>query len=188
MGAVSAPRLLRSPVEPAGLATLRAGDPLLISGTLLTARDAAHLRFASAIERGEPLPVDLAGATVYYVGPTPAPPGRPIGAAGPTTASRMDAATPALIQRGVRAMIGKGRRSTAVRDAMREHGCVYLGAVEGTAALLSACITRATVVAYPDLGAEAVHLLEVRDLPVFVVNDLHGGDLYDDGPQQWRRV
>lgn len=184
---MSAPRPLRSPVDPEELATLRSGDSVLVSGRLIAARDAAHVRFAELIARGEPLPVDLTGATIYYVGPTPAPPGRPIGSAGPTTASRMDATTPALIGLGVRAMIGKGRRSRQVREAMREHGSVYLGAVEGTAALLSACITRADVVAYPDLDTEAVRLLDVRDLPAFVVNDVHGGDLYDDGPRRWRR-
>ncbi|GAA4745852.1 fumarate hydratase C-terminal domain-containing protein [Actinomycetospora chibensis] len=167
---------------------LRSGDSVLLSGPLVTGRDAAHARFAAAIEAGEDLPFDPAGETLYFVGPTPARPGHAIGAAGPTTASRMDAWSPLLVERGLRAMIGKGRRSDAVKVAMREHGCVYLGAIEGTAALLSQCVTSSEVIAYSDLGAEAVHRLEVRDFPALVVNDLHDGDLYVDGPARWRRA
>lgn len=180
-------RVLRSPFDGAELAELRSGDQVRIYGTLLTARDAAHIRFAAAIAAGEPLPVDVAGQSLYFVGPTPARPGHVIGSAGPTTASRMDPYSPLLIERGLRAMIGKGRRSQQVRDSMLAHGCLYFGAVEGTAALLARCVTDARVVAYDDLGAEAVRRLEVVDFPAVVVNDLHGGDLYEEGPRRWRR-
>lgn len=176
------------PLDPDVLADLRSGDSVLLTGEMLTARDAAHARFAGAIRAGETLPVDVDGATVYFVGPTPARPGHPIGSAGPTTASRCDPYSPLLVERGLRGMVGKGRRSAEVKASMREHGCVYLGAIEGTAAMLSQCVTAAEVVAYEDLGTEAVRRLEVRDVPALVVNDLHGGDLYDDGPARWRRA
>jgi fumarate hydratase subunit beta len=174
------------PLEDPG--SLHAGDSVLLAGTVYTARDAAHARFAEAIEAGEPLPFDVGGATIYFVGPTPARPGHVIGSAGPTTASRCDAYSPMLIERGLQAMIGKGRRSGEVKESMRTHGCVYFGAVEGTAALLSRCITSAEIVAYEDLGAEAVRRLTIEDFPALVVNDLHGGDLYDDGPARYRRA
>jgi len=168
-------------------AALHAGDSVLLSGTVYTARDAAHARFAAAIDAGEDLPFDVDGATIYFVGPTPARPGHVIGSAGPTTASRCDAYSPMLVERGLRAMIGKGRRDRTVKESMRSHGCVYFGAIEGTAALLSRCITSSKIVAYPDLGAEAVRRLTIADFPALVVNDLHGGDLYDDGPARYRR-
>lgn len=176
------------PLESAVLDELRCGDSVLLSGPMVTGRDAAHARFAAAVEAGEDLPFDPDGETLYFVGPTPARPGHPIGSAGPTTASRCDPWSPLLVERGLRGMVGKGRRSDEVRASMREHGCVYFGAIEGTAALLSRCVTRAEVLAYPDLGAEAVLRLEVREFPVLVVNDLHGGDLYADGPARWRRT
>jgi fumarate hydratase subunit beta len=182
----SAPRQLATPFEPSVLTELRSGDPVLISGTVLTARDAAHERFARAIAAGEELPVEVDGQTIYFVGPTPARPGQVIGSAGPTTASRMDPYSPLLIERGLKAMIGKGRRSAAVKQSMIEDGCVYFGAVEGTAALLSSCITASEVIAYDDLGTEAVRRLTVADFPAFVVNDLHGGDLYLEGQARWR--
>lgn len=168
-------------------AALHAGDSVLLGGTVYTARDAAHARFAEAIEKGEELPFDVDGATIYFVGPTPARPGHVIGSAGPTTASRCDAYSPMLVERGLRAMIGKGRRNAEVKESMLAHGCVYFGAIEGTAALLSQCITSAEIVAYEDLGAEAVRKLTIADFPALVVNDLHGGDLYDDGPARYRR-
>lgn len=167
--------------------SLHAGDSVTLTGTVYTARDAAHARFLEAIEAGEDLPFDVAGATIYFVGPTPARPGHVIGSAGPTTASRCDAYSPALVERGLAAMIGKGRRNAEVKASMLEHGCVYFGAIEGTAALLSRCITSAEIVAYSDLGAEAVRKLTIEDFPALVVNDLHGGDLYDDGPARYRR-
>ncbi|MCD2197301.1 Fe-S-containing hydro-lyase [Actinomycetospora endophytica] len=178
---------IRLPLEETTLRELRAGDSVLLSGTVYTARDAAHARFAEAIAAGEPLPFDVDGATIYFVGPTPARPGHVIGSAGPTTASRCDAYSPMLVERGLRSMIGKGRRNQAVKDSMRAHGCIYFGAIEGTAALLSQCITSAEIIAYEDLGAEAVRKLTIEDFPALVVNDVHGADLYDDGPARWRR-
>ena len=166
---------------------LRVGHRVLINGFVYTARDAAHKRMSDAIALGMQLPFDPAGQVLFYVGPAPAPPGKVIGAAGPTTAGRMDAFTPMLIERGLRAMIGKGRRSEEVREAMLEHGCIYFGSVEGTAALLSECIRSAEIVAYEDLGPEAIYRLTVEDFPAIVVNDLHGGDLYEEGRNQYRR-
>ncbi len=183
---MTGPRSLRLPLDEAG--DLHAGDSVLLTGTVFTARDAAHARFAEAIGAGEPLPFEVDGATIYFVGPTPARPGHVIGSAGPTTASRCDAYSPMLVERGLRAMIGKGRRSGEVKESMLAHGCVYFGAIEGTAALLSRCITSAEIVAYEDLGAEAVRRLTIEDFPALVVNDLHGGDLYDDGPARYRRA
>ncbi len=183
----STPRSVQLPFELDQARTWRAGDAVLLTGTVITARDAAHARFAETITRGEPLPFDPAGQVLYFVGPTPARPGRPIGSAGPTTASRMDPYSPLLVERGLRGMIGKGRRSAEVKASMLEHGCVYFGAVEGHAALLAQCITRADVIAYEDLGTEAVRELDVVDFPAVVVNDLQGGDQYDEGPRQWRR-
>jgi fumarate hydratase subunit beta len=181
-------RSVRVPFDRLEAAELHSGDSVLISGIPLTARDAAHARMAEAIAAGQPLPFDPAGQVLYFVGPTPARPGKPIGSAGPTTASRMDPYSPLLIERGLRAMIGKGRRSPTVKASMLEHGCVYFGAVEGHAALLAQCVTRAEVIAYEDLGAEAIRRLEVVDFPAVVVNDLHGHDLYEEGPRQWRRT
>jgi fumarate hydratase subunit beta len=166
---------------------LRAGHVVRLSGVLYTARDAAHARMKEAVERGDPLPFDPEGQVVYFTGPAPARPGHALGPAGPTTASRMDPYSPLLIERGLRGMVGKGVRSKAVLEAMREHGCVYFGAVEGTAALLADCVREAKIVAYEDLGAEAVRRLFVEEFPVVVVNDLYGGDLYQEGRQRWRR-
>lgn len=178
---------LTAPLVPEEISSLRTGDILRLSGVLYTARDAAHARMKEALDRGEGLPFDPAGQVVYFTGPAPARPGHALGPAGPTTASRMDAYSPLLIERGLRAMVGKGKRSAAVKDSMREHGCVYFSAVEGTAALLARCVTHSEVVAYEDLGAEAVRRLVVEDFPAVVVNDLHGGDLYEEGREQWRK-
>ncbi len=178
---------MRLPFDKQQAERLRTGDSVLITGTLITARDAAHARIAQAIEEGTALPFDPAGQVLFYVGPTPAPPGKPIGSAGPTTASRMDPYAPLLIERGLSAMIGKGRRSPEVKASMLEHGCIYFGAVEGHAALLAQCVTSSEVIAYADLGAEAIRRLEVVDFPALVVNDLQGGDQYESGPRQWRR-
>jgi fumarate hydratase subunit beta len=181
------PVALTTPLAPADVERLHAGDEVLLSGVLYTARDAAHERLVSMIAAGDALPVDLGGEIIYYCGPTPARPGRPIGSAGPTTASRMDPYAAALLEHGVRGMIGKGRRSAAVKDAIRRFGAVYFAAVEGTAALLGRCVRSAEVVAFPDLGAEAVHRLVVERFPVVVANDCHGGDVYDDGRAKFRR-
>jgi fumarate hydratase subunit beta len=181
------PTHLRTPLAPEEIERLRAADEVLLSGILYTARDAAHERLARMIAAGEPLPVALGGEIIYYCGPTPARPGRPIGSAGPTTASRMDPYAPALLEHGVRGMIGKGRRSAAVKEAICRFGAVYFAAVEGTAALLGRCVQSAEVVAFPDLGAEAVYRLAVERFPVVVANDCHGGDVYEDGRAKFRR-
>lgn len=178
---------LRAPLTREGNEALKTGDVVLLSGTLYTARDAAHARMKAAIENGEELPFDPDGQIVYFTGPAPARPGHAIGPAGPTTASRMDPYSPLLIERGLKGMVGKGLRSQSVRDSMTEHGCVYFGAVEGTAALLADRVKEAEIVAYEDLGAEAIRRLVVEDFPVIVVNDLHGGDLYLEGRERWRR-
>ena len=161
---------------------LRAGERVLLSGTVYTARDAAHRRMVELMERGEALPFELGGAAIYYCGPAPAPPGMAIGAAGPTTSGRMDAYAPKLIARGLRVMIGKGPRSQAVLDAMREHGAVYLAAAGGAGALLASCITDCELIAWPELGPEAVRRLTVRDMPLTVAADAYGGNLYVTGP------
>ncbi|QYJ15791.1 Fumarate hydratase class I, anaerobic [Rubrobacter xylanophilus DSM 9941] len=179
---------LRTPLSLEAIRPLRSGDLVLISGVLYTARDAAHARMAAALDAGERLPFDPEGQVIYFVGPAPARPGHPIGPAGPTTASRMDPYSPLLIERGLRGMIGKGKRSRAVKEAMREHGCVYFGAVEGTAALLARRVRKAEILAYEDLGPEAIRRLVVEDFPAVVVNDLHGGDLYEEGRTRWRRA
>lgn len=161
---------------------LRAGDRLLLSGTIYTARDAAHARIVELLKNGDPPPFDLYDACVYYAGPTPARPGAVIGSIGPTTAGRMDAYAPALMAAGLRCMIGKGPRSRAVAEAMAEHGAVYLAAEGGVAALLARCVTACETVAWPELGSEAVRRLELRDMPLIVALDAHGGDLYESGP------
>jgi fumarate hydratase subunit beta len=183
----SEPIYLEAPLSMEDIERLRSGDVVRLSGVLYTARDAAHARMREAIDAGEPLPFDVEGQVVYFTGPAPARPGHALGPAGPTTASRMDPHSPMLVERGLRGMVGKGSRSEAVQEAMREHGCVYFGAVEGTAALLADCVKEAEVIAYEDLDAEAIHHLVVEDFPVVVVNDLHGGDLYKEGRERWRR-
>jgi len=165
---------------------LRAGDNLLLSGVIYIARDAAHKRMVEALDHGQPLPFDIKGATLYYMGPTPARPGRAIGSAGPTTSGRMDAYAPRMMAEGMKGMIGKGLRSQAVRDAMVKHRAVYLGAIGGAGAIISRSIKKSEVVAYEELGAEAVRRLEVEDFPVTVVNDVHGGDLYEEGKARYR--
>ncbi|MBU6415131.1 Fe-S-containing hydro-lyase [Patescibacteria group bacterium] len=160
------------------IAGLKAGDAVLLSGILFTGRDAAHKRIVEALARGEAPPFDIQGATIYYMGPSPAKPGAIIGAAGPTTSGRMDAYTPRLLQEGLKGMIGKGFRSEAVRQAIVEHHGVYFAAIGGIGALISKCVKKAEVIAYPELGAEAVLKLEVEDFPAIVINDIHGNDWY----------
>ena len=181
------PVRLTTPLDAADVQQLETGHVVLLSGVLYAARDAAHARMKDAIENDKSLPFDPDGQVVYFTGPAPARPGHALGPAGPTTASRMDPYSPLLIERGLRGMVGKGMRSEAVRRSMREHGCVYFGAVEGTAALLADRVVEAEVVAYEDLGAEAVRRLTVEDFPVVVINDLRGGDLYVEGRERWRR-
>jgi fumarate hydratase subunit beta len=182
------PVRLETPLGARDVEPLESGDLVRLYGIVYTARDAAHARMKEAIENGEPLPFDPGGQVVYFTGPAPARPGSALGPAGPTTASRMDPYSPLLIERGLRGMVGKGARSEEVLKRMREHGCVYFGAVEGTAALLADRVKEAEVVAYEDLGPEAVRRLVVHDFPVVVVNDLHGGDLYREGRERWRRA
>ncbi|HKH36367.1 MAG TPA: FumA C-terminus/TtdB family hydratase beta subunit [Rubrobacter sp.] len=182
-----APIRLEAPLSKEEIDPLRTGDVVRLNGVIYIARDAAHARMKESIDAGHPLPLDPEGNIVYYSGPAPAGPGRALGPAGPTTASRMDPYAPLLIERGLRGMIGKGVRSETVIESMREHGCVYFGAVEGTAALLADCVREAEIIAYDDLGAEAVRRLFVEEFPVVVVNDLYGGDLYREGRERWRR-
>ena len=160
---------------------LRAGDSCLFSGVIYTARDAAHKRLCDLVARGEELPIDIKDSVIYFVGPTPAKPGQAIGSAGPTTSYRMDAYSPTLIAQGQTGMIGKGKRGPEVIAAMKEHGAVYFGAIGGLGALLSKCIKKAEIVAYEDLGAEAIRRLEVEDFPVVVIIDSEGNNLYEDG-------
>jgi len=169
---------LQTPLSDEDILQLKTGDKVLLSGLVYTARDAAHKRLIQALDKGEKPPFPLEGAVIYYVGPTPAPPGRPIGSAGPTTSYRMDTYAPRLYGLGVKATIGKGRRSQEVRDAMREHKAVYFGATGGAGALISQCIVQAKVIAYDDLGPEAIRVLMVKDFPLLVVNDAYGGELY----------
>ena len=167
--------------------TLRTGDCVYLTGVLYTARDAAHKRMHEALAAGKDLPVDLRGQTIYYMGPSPSRPGQVIGSAGPTTASRMDRYAPELLNRGLRCMIGKGRRSDAVKEAVVRNGGVYLAAIGGAGALLSECMTGARVVAYEDLGTEAIRYLEVKDFPAFVILDTVGGDLYRQVEQEGQK-
>ena len=179
-------RQIKLPLTEAAVKKLKTGDEVHLSGVLYTARDAAHQRLLDALEEGKPLPFDLQGQTVYYMGPTPAKPGYPIGSAGPTTSGRLDRFTPRLLAAGLRGMIGKGKRSAAVREAMKEHQAVYLAALGGAGALISRSIKKAEVIAYGDLGAEAVLRLEVEDFPAIVINDIYGGDLYEEGRARYR--
>lgn len=186
--AVSEAARLTTPLSDEQVAKLRAGDRVLISGRLLTARDAAHKRLFELAKAGQNLPVDLRGQVIYYVGPTPGKPGEVIGSAGPTTSGRVDAYTPALLALGLKGMIGKGSRSEEVRQAMVQHRAVYFAAVGGAGALLRKRIRKSEVVAYPELGTEAIRILEVEDFPTIVVNDIHGADLYEDGQKAYRRL
>ncbi len=171
---------LRAPLTEADVRQLKAGDEVIIDGTVYTARDMAHKRLCQTLDRGERLPIELEGAIIYFVGPTPARPGRVIGAAGPTTSARMDPFSPKLIAHGLRAMIGKGYRSDEVRQALQRYGAVHLATLGGAGALLSRHIVRAEVVAYEDLGTEAIRRLEVVDFPAVVAYDAAGGSVYDD--------
>ena len=170
---------IRAPFDEATARSLRAGDRVLITGTIIAARDAAHKRLVEALDRGEELPVDLDGAVIYYVGPSPAR---------PTTAGRMDAYTPTLLARGLRGMIGKGYRKPEVVEAMKRHGVPYLAAVGGAGALISQRIKKYTVLAYPDLGPEAVAALEVEDFPAIVVIDSTGDNYYETGQAPYRKL
>ncbi|HIC93229.1 MAG TPA: Fe-S-containing hydro-lyase [Anaerolineae bacterium] len=165
---------------------LRAGDKVEITGTIYVGRDAAHKRLIEALDKGEPLPFDPRGQIIYYMGPSPAPPGKPIGSAGPTTSYRMDPYTPRLLEQGLKGMIGKGNRGSEVKEALRKYKAVYFAAIGGAAALIANSIKKAEVIAYEDLGPEALRRLEVEDFPVIVVNDIYGGDAYEEGKAKYR--
>jgi fumarate hydratase subunit beta len=178
-----------TPVNKNVLTSLRAGDNVLLTGTVYTARDAAHKRFTECIDKGEPLPLPLNNQIIYYCGPTPPTPKRCIGSAGPTTSSRMDRYTPALLrQTGLAAMIGKGNRDTEVINAIKERGAVYFAATGGTGALISSCIKSSQIVCYEDLGPEAVYKFEVEAMPLIVAVDSAGNDLYKSGPLEYKGV
>lgn len=181
------PKRISAPLTDEVILDLKAGDNVLINGVIYTARDAAHKKLVELMDQGEPLPIDLTGQFIYYVGPTPAKPGQAIGSAGPTTSGRMDAYTPRMLEKGMKACIGKGLRSQAVKDALQKHKGIYLAAVGGAGALLSKRIKKCEVVAYPELGAEAIHRLEVEDFPATVINDVYGNDLYAEGAKQYAR-
>ena len=164
---------------------LRCGDSILLSGEIYTARDAAHARLVQSIKNGEPLPFQIEDSIIYYVGPTPSMPGKVIGSAGPTTSYRMDAFAPVLITLGMTGMIGKGERSPEVVSAMKEHGAVYFGAIGGAGALLARCVEKSEVIAYEDLGAEAIRRLTVKDMPLTVIIDSDGNNLYIKGREEY---
>ncbi len=168
------------------LEEIKVGDNVLLTGVMYAARDAAHKKMIEALDQGEPLPFDIKGQTIYYMGPSPARTGQVIGSAGPTTSGRMDVYSSCLIAEGLRGMIGKGARSQAVKDAMKKYGAVYLAAIGGTGALISRSIKKSEVIAYEELGAEAVRRLEVEDFPATVINDIYGGDLYQEGKAKYR--
>lgn len=175
------------PLTPESAASLRAGDYVYLTGTIYTARDAAHKRMQETLMRGEKLPIDMENNVIYYMGPSPARNGRPIGSAGPTTASRMDKYAPELLDLGLKGMIGKGKRSQAVKEAVIRNGAVYFAAVGGAGALLSKSILQSEVIAYDDLGTEAIRKLEIKDFPVIVVMDAQGNDLYATATEQYCR-
>ncbi|MFC1928952.1 Fe-S-containing hydro-lyase [Chloroflexota bacterium] len=177
---------IKSPVNEETIKELKAGDQVFITGVIYVGRDAAHKRMVEALDQGKPLPFDIKGQTIYYMGPAPAKPGQPIGSAGPTTSGRMDAYSPRLMAGGLKVMIGKGMRSQAVKDAIKKYGAVYLAAIGGAGALISKSIKKSEVIAYEELGAEAVRRLEVENFPATVVNDVHGGDLYEEGKAKYK--
>ena len=180
-------REVTPPLSAADVELLKAGDRVRITGVLYTARDAAHGRLLPLMDAGKPLPFDVKGQIIYYTGPSPARPGHVVGSIGPTTGGRMDTYTPKLLALGLKGTIGKGARSQPVKDALRQHTGVYFGAIGGAGAVLSAFVKKLEVVAYEDLGTEAIRRLEVEGFPVIVVNDCHGGDLYQEGMTQYAR-
>lgn len=179
---------ITAPISKETAKTLKAGDSVLISGVIYTARDAAHERMTRLHHEGEDFPIDLKDQVIYYAGPCPAKPGEIIGSCGPTTAGRMDAYTPELLDNGLGAMIGKGARNDAVVDAIKRNQCVYFGAIGGAGALIAECIKKAEVVAYEDLGTEAIRRLEIEDFPAVVLMDCEGNDLYEQGQREFRKI
>lgn len=180
--------ILVPPLSDEDVVGLKAGDRVFINGVVYSARDAAHKRMVEALNKGEKLPIDIKGAVIYYMGPSPAKPGYVVGSAGPTTSGRMDAYAPLLIEKGLKGMIGKGGRAKAVIDACVKYKAVYFGATGGAGALISKCIKKVEVVAYEDLGPEAIRKLEVEDFPVIVINDTYGNDLYKMGVEKYRLI
>ncbi|MDR1872326.1 MAG: FumA C-terminus/TtdB family hydratase beta subunit [Deltaproteobacteria bacterium] len=180
------PATLAAPVDLDKLKSLATGQEALIDGQIYAARDQAHRLLVDLIKAGQKLPFDPQGQIIYYVGPSPPPPGQIIGAAGPTTSGRMDHLTEPLLAQGIKVMVGKGRRSPEVKAAMLKYGAIYLAAVGGAGAIYSGCVTAVETIAWPELGPEALLRLTVKALPAIVINDLAGGDLYDSGPAQWR--
>lgn len=178
---------LTTPVKKEDLAPLRAGDTVILSGIVYTARDAAHKRMMERLDKGEKLPFDLEGSAIYYVGPTPEKPGEIIGSAGPTTSGRMDAYSPRLLDLGQPIMIGKGKRNWEVKEAIRRNGAVYLAAVGGAGALMAASVQSVEIICWDDLGCEAVRKMEVKDFPLTVVIDSEGNDLYEQGPAEYKK-
>ena len=178
---------LKTPLSDADVEKLKAGDKVLLNGVIYTGRDAAHKRLYDLLMEGKPLPIDVKGQVIYYVGPAPAKPGQVIGSAGPTTSGRMDAFSPKLIELGLKGMIGKGMRKKEVVEAMKKYKAVYFAATGGAGALLAKAIKKAQVVAYEDLGPEAINRLEVENFPVIVVNDTKGKDLYEEGMRKYAR-
>ncbi len=181
-------KVVVTPLTKECIEDLHAGDIVLLSGKILVARDAAHKRLVEAIETGDSIPFSLVNETIFYAGPAPTPPGAVIGPIGPTTSGRMDPYTPFLIERGLRGMIGKGRRTQEVLDAIKKHGAVYFGATGGTAVLLSNSVVSVEKVAYDDLGPEAILRLEVKNMPLVVLADPYGGDIYDSGPKEAKNI
>ena len=177
---------IKAPLDEETIRSLKAGDQVFITGVIYTARDAAHKRLVETLDEGGNLPFDVTNQIIYYMGPTPAQPGKVIGSAGPTTSGRMDSYAPRLMAIGLKGMIGKGNRAQAVKDAMQKHKAVYFAAIGGAGALISKSIKKADVVAYEELGAEALRRLEVEDFPVTVINDIYGGDLYEEGKAKYR--
>jgi len=177
---------VRLPLTDQTISNLKAGDNVLLSGVMYVARDAAHKRMVEALDQGNPLPFDIKRQTIYFMGPSPARPGQPIGSAGPTTSGRMDSYSPRLMAEGLKVMIGKGMRSQAVKDAMKKYKAIYLAAIGGAGALISKSIKQSGVIAYEELGAEAVRRLEVENFPATVINDIYGGDLYEEGKAKYR--
>jgi fumarate hydratase subunit beta len=184
--AVTIARTITLPLSDEVLETLHAGDELLLTGVMYVGRDAAHKRMVETLETGKALPIDLKGHVIYFMGPTPPRPGKVIGSAGPTSSYRMDTYSPRLMAGGLKGMIGKGMRSGEVKGAMKKYKAVYLGAIGGAGALISSSIKKVDVVAYDDLGPEALRRIEVQDFPATVINDIYGGDLYEEGRAQFR--
>jgi len=178
---------IKAPLDEGTIKKLKAGDQVFITGVIYVGRDAAHKRLVEALDQKKPLPFDLKGQTIYYMGPAPAKPGYPIGSAGPTTSGRMDAYSPRLMSEGLKGMIGKGMRTQAVKDAMKKYGAVYFAAIGGAGALISKSIKKSDVIAYEEMGAEAIRRLEVENFPATVINDMYGGDLYEEGKAKYQK-